>query len=262
MRSDPADWAVVDGHLRAREFQLDLRRREHQQAARAARLIRRLHPSVTAVYLCGSCLDDGSTPADIDLLVVARSPDRCGPLEAALPPLLERVRGGRDGPTWDVTVVDRGAAEASRSILLMVATGSLLLAGEPLATPSFPADRSTAALLVGPRSEHVRVLLALLARALLDPSAPRDLVVRKLQKHALRLGALASLAETGCFSLKPERCAALIGAVAPALGPLAEAVAQDHGAGDRGLLAADRAVDLASAVLGGPILDRVHCGSA
>lgn len=187
-------------------------------------------PSVVAVYLRGSAAttNDGKRPFDVDLVIAVaglHSADRKALANEARQKWEERCRAF-PLPELDLLVVDaqRIVSDPSlESTRLLIWLHGVRVAGADLfaSIPPVPATATT-----GRRLLHAQL------RAAHDgiewyTSRDQEVPIDWLQKRALRIGGVLSLAQGGPMSRHPARCAALIASVAPNLAALSHAVCAD-----------------------------------
>lgn len=250
--ADARDWPVEAGFFVPRPFVLDHDVPPLRAARHAATTLHLAFPQIVSVHLCGSVLEAGVTPADVDLAVVVADG------AAALPPVAEVLAtcdtGLPDGAkkhAWDVLVERRGVVIRNPLRCMPLLFRSLRVAGPApwRGTPKIAADAATAAKLVRPRKRELVASLAALRDARTDRRPEMAAWLAKAQKRALRLGMLDALATLGTYSAVPARCAELLAMARPELATLALAVRDDLSGGDASEAAFSRLVALAHALL-------------
>ncbi len=249
---DARDWPVEGGFFVPRPFVLDHDFPPLRAARHAAAALHLAFPEIVSVHLCGSVLEAGVTPADVDLAVVVADGT------AALPPVAEVLAtcdtGLTDGAkkhAWDVLVERRGVVIRNPLRCMPLLFRSLRVAGPApwRGTPKIAADAATSAKLFGPRKRELIASLAALRDARSDRRPEMAAWLAKVQKRALRLGMLEALKALGAYSAVPARCAELLAMARPELAALALGVQGDLTSGDASEAAFSQLVALAHALL-------------
>lgn len=188
-------------------------------------------PSVVAVYLRGSAAttNDGKRPFDVDLVIAVAGLHSAG--RKALAHEARKIWEKRCCRTLPLPDLDLLVVDAQRlvsdpgleSTRLLVWLHGVRVAGADLFADLQPVPATAT---TGRRLLHAQL------RATHDgiewyTSRDREVPIGWLQKRALRIGGVLSLARGGPISRHPARCAALIASVAPQLAALSHAVCAD-----------------------------------
>lgn len=249
---DVHDWPTRDGYFAPRSSVPSDALPAVGAARRAAAEVRLRFPEVISVHLCGSVLEHGVVPADVDLAVVVADEAAALPAVADVLAGCDTSLGGREkARAWDVLVERRGAVLRNPLRCMPLVFRSLQVAGTSpwRGAPRIAADATTASKLSAPRKRELTGSLVALrdAEAARRPETAGWLA--RVQKRALRFGMLEALAILGAYSAVPARCAQLIGRARPELASLALEVSDDLGRGYAGAPAFRRLVELARALL-------------
>ncbi|NOU30705.1 MAG: hypothetical protein HOO96_22625 [Polyangiaceae bacterium] len=250
--NDARDWPTAGGFFVPRPFVLDHDFPPLRAARHAAAALHAAFPEIVSVHVCGSVLEVGVTPADVDLAVVVADG------AASLPPVAEVLATCDTGledrvkaRAWDVLVERRGTIMHNPLRCMPLLFRSLRVAGPApwRGTPKIAADAATAAKLFGPRKRELIGSLAALRDAKSERRPEMAAWLAKVQKRALRLGMLEALATVGAYSAVPARCAELLAMARPELAHLAIEVSEDLRCGYAEEATFGRLVALAHALL-------------
>jgi hypothetical protein len=253
---DARDWPVEEGFFVPRPFVLDHDFPPLRAARHAAAALHAAFPEIVSVHVCGSVLEAGVTPADVDVAVVVA--DGAVALPSVADVLATCDTGLEDrgkARAWDVLVERRGTVLRNPLRCMPLLFRSLRVpgrvAGPPpwRGTPRIAADGATAAKLCGPRKRELIASLAALRDAKSEQRPEMAAWLAKVQKRTLRLGMLEALKALGAYSAVPARCAELLGMARPELAHLAIEVREDLRCGYAEEAAFGRLAALAHALL-------------
>ncbi len=248
---DARDWPIEGGFFVPRPFVLDHDSPPLRAARAAATALHAAFPEVLSVHLCGSVLEVGTTPADVDLAVIIADGASALPKVAEVLAKCDTGLGAARRHAWDALVERRGVVIRHPLRCMPLLFRSLRVAGPApwRGAPKIAADAVTASRLMGPRKRELAASLAALRDARSERRPETFAWLAKVQKRALRLGMLEALATLGAYSAVPARCAELLGMARPDRAALALAVQSDLVGGDASEAAFSKLVALAHALL-------------